>query len=114
MTKEKFLNWLKTTGIRVLRTMIQVALGYLTVGLTIKEVDWLGMLSVSAVAGLYSLFTNIISPPPEAANDGEIIIHPQGDDLGTVEFSNTVAELAQKRKVTLTVTKVDEEDYDAD
>lgn len=104
MTKEKFLTWLKTTGIRVLRTMVQVALGYLTVGLSIREVDWIGMISVSCVAGLYSLFTNIISPPPESAEDGEIIIHPEDDELGTVEFSQTVAELAKKKKVILSVT----------
>lgn len=109
MTKEKILAWLKPTAIRVIRTMAQVALGYLTVGLTIREVKWLEMLSVVAVAGLYSLLTNILSRPPEVKldeNDGEVFISPDGEYIGNLTiFANSQEEIMNKDILTLKVKK---------
>lgn len=109
MTKEKILAWLKATAIRVIRTMAQVALGYLTVGLTIREVKWLEMLSVVAVAGLYSLLTNILSRPPEVKldeNDGEVFISPDGEYIGNLTiFANSQEEIMNKDILTLKVKK---------
>lgn len=109
MDKEKFIAWLKATAIRVIRTMAQVALGYLTVGLTIREVKWLEMLSVVAVAGLYSLLTNILSRPPEVKldeNDGEVFISPDGEYIGNLTiFANSQEEIMNKDILTLKVKK---------
>ncbi len=76
------LEWFKAAGIRMLRTAAQVALGMLTVGMTISEVDWLNILSVSVVAAVYSLLSSIISDLPETGNDGVVNISPNGDVLG--------------------------------
>lgn len=101
--KDKFLSWLKATAIRVVRTMAQVAAGYLTVGLAIHEIDWLNMLSVMAVAGLYSIVTNIISKPPEGEDDGEVIIDPEGDKIGNLTIFTNQDDLITKKKLVLTV-----------
>lgn len=61
MTKE----FIKCALIRAIRTIAQVMLGYLTVGATIGEVKWLEMLSVSVVAGVYSLINSIATGLPE-------------------------------------------------
>ena len=112
MTKEKILNWLKPTMVRILRTMAQVAAGMLTVDVSsghgLSQVNWLSILSVSLVAGLYSLLTNLISAPPESKTDGEVIISADGNATGMVEFSKNLAELMQKDKVTLTVKAINE------
>lgn len=76
------LEWFKAAGIRMLRTAAQVALGMLTVGMTISEVDWLNVLSVSAVAAVYSLLTSIITDLPEIGSDGVVQIGPGGDVTG--------------------------------
>lgn len=112
MTKEKILNWLKPTMVRVLRTMAQVAAGMLTVDVSsghgLSQVNWISILSVSLVAGLYSLLTNLISAPPESKTDGEVIISADDNATGMVEFSKNLAELIQKDKVTLTVKAINE------
>ena len=112
MTKEKILNWLKPTMIRVLRTMAQVAAGMLTVDVSsghgLSQVNWVSILSVSLVAGLYSFLTNLISAPPESKTDGEVIISADDNATGMVEFSKNLAELMQKDKVTLTVKAINE------
>lgn len=76
------LEWFKAAGIRMLRTAAQVALGMLTVGMTVSEVDWLNILSVSVVAAVYSLLTSIITDLPETGSDGVVNISPNGDVLG--------------------------------
>lgn len=112
MTKEKILNWLKPTMVRVLRTMAQVAAGMLTVDVSsghgLSQVNWISILSVSLVAGLYSFLTNLISAPPESKTDGEVIISADDNATGMVEFSKNLAELMQKDKVTLTVKAINE------
>ncbi len=60
-------EWLKAAGIRSLRTVAQTALAMLTVeGVrSITDVDWLGVLSVSALAGIVSLLTSVVTGLPE-------------------------------------------------
>ena len=101
--KEKVISWIKATAIRVLRTMGQVAAAYLTIGLSIREVDWLNMLSVMAVAGLYSIVTNLISAPPESADDGEVIIDPEGETIGNLTIFTNQDDLMEKKKLILNV-----------
>ena len=67
-------EWLKAALIRAVRTAAQVALGMLTVGMTISQVDWMNLLSVSAVAALYSFLTSVITDLPEIGNDGTVYI----------------------------------------
>ena len=52
-------KWLKSAIIRSVKTMAQTAVSMIVVGSTASEVDWLGILSVSAVAGVASILTSI-------------------------------------------------------
>ena len=60
-------EWLKAAGIRALRTVAQTALAMLTVeGVrSITDVDWIGILGVSALAGIVSLLTSVVTGLPE-------------------------------------------------
>lgn len=64
---DKLFTWdfWKAAFVRVLHTMAQTALGMITVGMTINEVNWLNVLSVSAVAGVISLLKSIVVSVPE-------------------------------------------------
>ena len=64
MKKEKFLNWLKAAGIRTVKTMAEVAIALIgtnTVGIT--EVDWIGVGSACALAGVVTILTCIKGLP---------------------------------------------------
>lgn len=56
-------DWTKAAIIRAIKTMAQTAASLITVGQLIVEIDWVGVLSVSAVAGVYSILTSIAGLP---------------------------------------------------
>jgi hypothetical protein len=56
---DNFLKWLKAAGIRAIKTVAQTAASMITVGALVSEIDWKGIISVSLVAGVYSLLTSI-------------------------------------------------------
>lgn len=56
-------KWWKAAGIRALKTVCQTAVSMLTIGQAVMEVDWVNVLSVSAVAGVISLLTSIAGLP---------------------------------------------------
>ena len=96
------LDWCNAAAIRMLRTADQVALGMITVGMTVSEVDWLNVLSVSLVAAVYSLLTSIITDLPETGTDGEVHILPNGEVTG-IDVDLTNEELLKKGRVKLVV-----------
>lgn len=57
------MKWFKAAAVRSIKTMAQTAVGMVTVGAAINEVDWLFILSVSVVAGILSLLTSIAGLP---------------------------------------------------
>lgn len=59
--------WLAAAN-RALRTVAQSAVSMLTVGQAVMDVDWLKVLSVSAVAGVISILTSVATGIPEAEN----------------------------------------------
>lgn len=64
--KKKFLNWLKSVGIKVAKTMAETALAVIgtnTIGIT--EVDWLGLLSACALSGVVTVLFNIKNLPED-------------------------------------------------
>lgn len=63
MNKEYLKKWICAAGIRALRTFAQVALGLISVGMALREVDWLYVASVSTVSAIYSLLTSIAGLP---------------------------------------------------
>lgn len=50
---------------RALHTFCQTALGFLTIGAALNEVEWKKMLSVAAVAAIYSVVKSIAVGVPE-------------------------------------------------
>ena len=56
-------KWWKAAGIRAVRTVAQTAVSMLTVGQAVLDVNWLNVLSVSAVAGVISMLTSIAGLP---------------------------------------------------
>lgn len=61
MTKE---FW-KATGIRALRTFLQVVLGTWTAGQIITELNWKTILLSAVSAAIYSVLTSILTGLPE-------------------------------------------------
>ena len=55
----------KAAALRALRTVCQVILSMITVGQAVLDIDWLNVLSVSAVAGFISILTSIVAGVPE-------------------------------------------------
>ncbi len=89
--------------IRAIRTMAQVALGYITVGATFSSIDWKNMVSVVLVSAIYSILTSIVTGLPESGKDGTLQIDTSGEkdvyrlDVGSLES------LGKKKSITLLV-----------
>lgn len=49
----------KKVLIKVAKTMAEVALSFLTIGMTIQEVDWEHLISVTLLSGLITILFNI-------------------------------------------------------
>lgn len=61
---EKMKNWLRAAGVRAIKTVAQTAVSMLSGNmLGIVDVDWLSVLSVSAMAGVVSLLTSVAGLP---------------------------------------------------
>lgn len=56
-------KWLKAAGVRAVKTMAQTAVSMLTVGQAVIDVNWINVISVSAVAGVISVLTSIAGLP---------------------------------------------------
>lgn len=61
--KEYWINWAKATAVRTAKTMAEVAGGFVVVGLGIGEIDWMHMLSVTAVSGVATVLLAIKGLP---------------------------------------------------
>lgn len=70
-------EWLKAALIRAIKTMAQTALSMITVGMAIKDIDWIQLVSITLVAGLYSILTSIAGLPETAK--GTIIMNTEVD-----------------------------------
>ena len=56
-------KWVKAAGIRAIKTIAQTAVSMLTVGQAVLDVNWVNVLSVSAVAGVISMLTSVAGLP---------------------------------------------------
>jgi len=65
LNNQNYKEWLKAAGIRALRTVAQTALATIGVAAAIEEVNWLAVLSASALAGIISILTSIVTGLPE-------------------------------------------------
>lgn len=64
-------EWFKAAGIRALKTVAQAALATIGSSIAIDEVNWLFVLSASAMAGILSLLTSLAGLPELNDKDKE-------------------------------------------
>ena len=58
-------KWMKAAGIRAVKTAAQTAVSMLTIGQAVTDVNWVNVVSISAVAAIYSLLTSAAKGLPE-------------------------------------------------
>lgn len=63
MTRKNFRTWLKAALVRAIKTVAQTAVAMIPVGIMITEVDWVVVISTSALAGLLSILTSVAGIP---------------------------------------------------
>lgn len=56
----------KAAGIRAVRTMAQTAVAAIGTAAVLGEVNWLGVVSASCLAGVLSILTSVATGLPEA------------------------------------------------
>lgn len=60
---EKFKKWIKAAGVRALKTLAQTAVATIGTSALIADVDWLMVVSASALAAVLSLLTSVAGLP---------------------------------------------------
>ena len=63
-------TWIKAAGIRAIKTVAQTAVATIGTSAVISQVDWLMVVSASALAGLLSVLTSVAGLP-ELKNEEE-------------------------------------------
>lgn len=63
MNKEKAIKWLKAASVRALKTVAQTAVATIGTASFIGQVNWVAVVSASAVAGVLSLLTSVAGLP---------------------------------------------------
>ena len=56
-------KWFKAAGIRAIKTIAQTAVAMIGTSVVIADVDWIVVLSASALAGILSLLTSVAGLP---------------------------------------------------
>lgn len=63
VNKENVKKWVVAAAIRAGKTFAQTALSMLTIGQAVIDVNWVNVLSVSAVAAVISILTSVVGLP---------------------------------------------------
>ena len=64
-------QWLKAALIRAVKTVAQTAIATIGTAAMLDEVNWIAVLSASALAGVLSLLTSIAGLPEVRSTDGQ-------------------------------------------
>lgn len=68
--KRNWKVWAKAAAIRAIKTVAQTAVGMITVGAAVSEIEWVYVISVSLVAGLVSVLTSVAGLPEVDEEEG--------------------------------------------
>lgn len=103
LTKE----WFKAALIRAIKTAAQVTLSMITIGAAIKDIDWLNVASVAAVAFVYSIITSLAGLP-EVQNEpdgGTLLIDTTDPEVNRylLQYNMELEDLANKKSVTFRI-----------
>lgn len=63
--------WLKAAGIRAIKTVAQTAVATIGTAALINQVNWLMVVSASALAGVLSMLTSVAGIPEVETKEGE-------------------------------------------
>ena len=63
MSKEKFVAWIKAAGVRAIKTVAQTAVATIGTAAVLGDVNWVMVLSASALAGVLRLLTSVAGLP---------------------------------------------------
>ena len=63
MNKEYIKKWFKAAGVRAIRTVAQTAVAMIGTAVVISDVNWIMVVSASALAGVLSLLTSVAGLP---------------------------------------------------
>lgn len=100
LTKE----WLLAALIRAIKTFAQAALGMITVGVALNQINWVTVISVSSVAFIYSMLTSFATNLPEVGSDGTFIIDTTNASTDIYRLDlNSIDALADKKLLKLKV-----------
>lgn len=69
--KRNWKQWLKAAGVRAVKTVAQTAVATIGASAVISEVDWVMVVSASALAGVVSMLTSIAGLPEVPAETTE-------------------------------------------
>lgn len=69
--KRNWKQWLKAAGVRAVKTVAQTAVATIGASAVISEVDWIIVVSASALAGVVSMLTSIAGLPEVPAETTE-------------------------------------------
>lgn len=58
-----FRKWVKAAGMRAVKTVAQTAVATIGTSMVLSEVNWLAVISASALAGVLSLLTSVAGLP---------------------------------------------------
>ena len=62
-SKEYWIEWIKRAGIRAIKTVAQTAVATIGTAAVMGDVNWMMVLSASALAGILSLLTSVAGLP---------------------------------------------------
>lgn len=75
-------KWFAAAGLRAVRTFAQMVVSMITVGQVFSEINWIQVLSVSAVAAIYSLAMSLTGLP-EIGEENILLKKPEPEEDAT-------------------------------